>query len=174
MTTLENAVTTRFIAALLLGAALALGGCATIVGDKDQLIPIGSDPDLASVVIVDEGGRQVFSSTTPTSVTLQKSDGSYWGKKSYTLTITKPGYASQTIPITASANGWYIAGNLVFGGLIGWFIVDPFNGGMYTLTPKQVQADLGEQAVRYGDGSIAIVLLEDVPQTLRGQMRPLE
>jgi hypothetical protein len=153
-------------------ASILVGGCATIVGDRTQLIPIDSDPDLASVVIIDESGRQVFSGTTPTRVTLDKSDGSYWGKKSYTVTITKPGYASRRIPVTASANGWYIAGNLVFGGLIGWFIVDPFNGGMYTLTPKQIETELGQQAVH--NGGIAIVLLEDVPVALRTQMRELE
>jgi hypothetical protein len=174
---LMKAAEKTFVAALLLGVTFVLGGCATIVGDEDQLIPIGSDPDFASVVIVDESGRQVFSGTTPTSVTLQKSDGSYWGKKSYTLTVTRPGYASRTIPITARANGWYIAGNLVFGGLIGWFIVDPFNGGMYTLTPKQVEAELGRQAAREerrDDNGIRIVLIEDVPPALRAQMEPFE
>ena len=156
----------------VLCASMLLGGCATIVGDRTQLIPIDSDPDLASVIIVDEGGRQVFSGTTPTSVTLQKSDGSYWGKKTYTVTITKPGYASREIPVTSNANGWYIAGNLVFGGLIGWFIVDPFNGGMYTLTPKQIETELGQQSV--GEGSISIVLLEDVPSGLRAKMQPID
>ena len=156
----------------LLCASILAGGCATIVGERTQLIPIDSDPDLASVVIIDEGGRQVFSGTTPTSVTLAKSDGSYWGKKTYTVTITKPGYASREIPVASNANGWYIAGNLVFGGLIGWFIVDPFNGAMYTLTPKQIETELGEPSVR--DGSISIVLLEQVPASLRSRMQPLE
>lgn len=161
----------------ILALAVLLGGCATIVGDKTQLIPIASDPDLASIVIVDERGAQVFRGTTPTTVTLAKSDGSYWGKKSYTVTITKPGYASQTIAVTASANGWYIGGNIIFGGLIGWFIVDPFNGAMYTLSPKQIESELGQQAAhdnRAPDGGIAIVLLEDVPSALRARMRRLQ
>jgi len=163
--------------AWLLVSAAMVGGCATIVGDKTQLIPIGSDPDLASIVIVDETGAQVFKGTTPTTVTLPKSDGSYWGKKSFKVTITKPGYASQMIPITASANGWYIGGNIVFGGLIGWFLVDPFNGAMYTLSPKQIDAALGDQAThnnRATDGSISIVLIEDVPPGLRARMRRLD
>ncbi|EDP8905487.1 hypothetical protein LV07_002168 [Salmonella enterica subsp. enterica serovar Javiana] len=28
------------------------------------------------------------------------------------------------------------------GGLIGWLAVDPFNGGMYTLKPKEANASL--------------------------------
>ena len=156
----------------LLCASILIGGCATIIGDETQLVPIASDPDLASVVIVDETGHQVFNGTTPTSVTLAKSDGSYFGKKTYIVTITKPGYASRQVLLRSNANGWYIVGNVAFGGVIGWFIVDPFNGGMYTLTPKQIETELGDKSVR-GEG-ISIVLLEDVPEALRGQMRRLD
>lgn len=104
---------------------------------------------------------------------LPKSDGSYWGKKSFTVEISKEGYETQMIPITASANGWYIAGNFFFGGLIGWFIVDPMNGGMYTLSPQQVSSELSEKFAHNNsadDGSISIVLLQDVPARLVGEM----
>lgn len=120
-----------------------------------------------------EAGVGVFKGTTPTTVTLQKSSGKYWGKKSFAVTISKPGYQSQTIPIVATANGWYIAGNIVFGGLIGWFIVDPLNGNMYTLSPDAVGGSLGASSShnnRARDGSITIVLIDDVPESLRRKM----
>jgi len=104
---------------------------------------------------------------------LEKSDGSYWGGKKYTVTISKDGYDPQTIAVTSGANGWYIAGNIVFGGLIGWFIVDPFNGGMYNLTPDKITAVLGDKSAynnNLPEGTISIVLLENVPQELRGKM----
>jgi len=151
-------------------------GCATIVGDKTQLMPINSSPDGATVLITDEKGIQVFRGQTPTSVTLQKSDGSYWGKKNYSVVISKEGYDAQTISLTASPNGWYIAGNIIFGGLIGWFIVDPFNGAMYTLSPEQVTASLGKQASfhnSFSEGAISIVLLENVPWELRDKMKKI-
>jgi hypothetical protein len=125
------------------------------------------------ISIVDEAGMEVFKGATPTTVTLQKSTGKYWGKKTYTVTISKPGYRSQSIPIASSANGWYIGGNIVFGGLIGWFIVDPLNGGMYTLSPDAVSGTLAGSSThnnRARDGSITIVLVEDVPESLRGKM----
>lgn len=155
-------------------SATLLGGCATIVGDKTQVLPISSNPSDATILITDEKGVQVFKGQTPTSVTLQKSDGSYWGKKSFTVEVTKSGYEKQVIPITASANGWYIGGNIIFGGLIGWFIVDPMNGAMYTLSPEQITSTLGEKVAHNNsatDGSISIVLLQDVPPSLRGQMK---
>ncbi|MEK8035016.1 hypothetical protein AACH06_29725 [Ideonella sp. DXS29W] len=153
--------------------AIACSACATIVGQPTQVVPISSTPSDAAITIVDESGVEVFKGTTPTSVTLQKSTGKYWGKKSFTVTIAKAGFQPQTIPVTASANGWYIAGNFVFGGLIGWFIVDPLNGHMYTLSPEAVAASLSTVAAHNNtatDGSIAIVLLQDVPDSLRNQM----
>lgn len=142
---------------------MLLSSCATIVGDKNQLMPVASSPGGALIVITDEKGAQVFKGTTPTSVTLQKSDGSYWGKKSYTVEISKKGYQKQVIPVTASANGWYLGGNFVFGGLIGWFIVDPFNGAMYTLAPKEINATLGNSVAQQDEPQgISIVLLEDL------------
>ena len=162
----------KAICALALSATL-LGGCASIVGQKTQLIPITSTPSDATIVIVDEKGSQIFKGTTPSSVTLHKSDGSYWGKKSFTVEISKAGYEKQIIPIKASANGWYIGGNIIFGGLIGWFIVDPQNGAMYTLSPDKITSTLGEKTAHNNqadDGSISIVLLEDVPASLRDKM----
>src|SRR5688572_3415356 len=103
-------------------AALFLGGCATIVGDKTQLIPISSTPGEATIVITDERGAEVFKGTTPTTVTLQKSDGSYWGGKDYIVKIYKAGYNEQQIQVKSGVNGWYIGGNFIFGGLIGYFI----------------------------------------------------
>lgn len=152
---------------------LVLVGCATIVGDKTHLMPINSTPSDAKVLITDEKGSAIFKGNTPTTVTLHKSDGSYWGGKSYTVQITKEGYQTQIISVASSPNGWYLAGNFVFGGLIGWFIVDPFNGAMYNLSPQQISASLGEKAAHNNtatDGTISIVLLEDVPQHLRDKM----
>jgi len=146
--------------------------CATIVGSPIQVIPISSVPDGASVVITDERGMQVFDGKTPTSVTLKKSDGSYWGKKTYNVSVSKEGFGTKSIPITASANGWYIAGNILLGGLIGWFIVDPLYGDMYTLSPDLLAADLSPQ--KTGDvlkpGELRVVLIQDVPSELRSKM----
>lgn len=164
---------TKMLGVVGLVLTIVLGGCATIVGNPLHVMPIGSSPDGASIVITDEKGQEVFKGTTPTSVTLQKSNGSYWGGKNYNVTITKPGYKTQTIPVTSSPNGWYIAGNFIFGGLIGWFIVDPLNGQMYNLSPENITATLGEDTAHNNsatDGSISIVLIEDVPAELRSKM----
>jgi hypothetical protein len=156
-----------------LAVAAALSGCATIVGHPTQEIPVSSTPGDATISIVDEAGAEVFKGTTPTTVTLAKSTGHYWGKKSYTVTIAKAGFKTQSVPITASPNGWYLGGNLLFGGAIGYFAVDPFNGNMYTLSPEAVSATLGEQTAHNNtatDGRIVVMLVQDVPAAARGQL----
>jgi hypothetical protein len=162
----------KFLKPLSLILVIVFVGCATIVGDKTHLMPISSTPASANILITDEKGVQVFKGQTPTTVTLQKSDGSYWGGKKYTINISKDGYDPQVIAVTSSPNGWYIAGNLVFGGLIGWFIVDPFNGAMYNLIPDKITAVMGEKSAynNFSEGTISIVLLENVPQELRDKM----
>lgn len=150
-----------------------LSGCATIVGEKTQLVAVNSSPSDAVVKIKDEKGVEVFKGKTPTTVTLHKSDGSYWGGKEYIVTISKDGFESQIIPIVSSPNGWYIAGNIAFGGLIGWFVVDPLSGAMYNLSPEQVNTSLSTTISHnqtLDDGNISIVLLEDVPNDLRKKM----
>lgn len=164
----------RFVTlASALTLAAAIGGCATIVGSPTQLVPISSTPSDAAIVIVDEVGTEIFKGTTPTTVTLPKSSGKYWGGKNFTVKIAKDGYNEQTIPVTSSPNGWYIGGNILFGGLIGWFIVDPLNGHMYTLSPEAVNGTLAGKTSHnnLGRQEIAVMLIQDVPAELRDQMK---
>jgi hypothetical protein len=116
--------------------------CASIVGKPDHVMPIRSVPSEADILIRDEAGKEMLKGRTPTTVTLPKSTGNYWGKKHYDVTLKKDGYQDQNYTLTANANGWYIGGNIVFGGLIGWFLVDPFSGKMYNMTPGSIEANL--------------------------------
>lgn len=110
-------------------------------------------------------------------MTLIKSDGSYFGGKEYLVSIGKDGYRDQVITVSSRVNGWYVGGNLVVGGLIGWLIIDPFSGNMYTLTPDQVTAELSGDtagtALPDDNASISVVLYEDVPEELLGSLNRL-
>lgn len=129
------------LAAALCVLAL-LGGCATIVGDQTQRVPIRSTPPGARVLITDEAGREVFRGTTPTEAELPKSTGKYWGGKRFRVQVSKDGHHGRSMTLVANPNGWYLAGNIVFGGVIGWFLVDPWNGKMYALSPDGIDARL--------------------------------
>lgn len=73
-------------------------------------------------------------------------------------------------------NGWYLAGNILLGGLIGWIIVDPITGGMWTLSPEEISLNLKVKAAQVlpsGEG-LHVVLLERVGTELFNKHSPKE
>jgi len=164
-------------ALLTLGALIALTGCASIVGETTQNLTINSAPDSAFLKITNENGQKVYEGQTPATVNLDKKQG-YFDGASYTINLTKPGFKSHSISIDAQPNGWYIAGNLVFGGLIGWLVVDPATGAMWKLSPETVQANLdkiqdSKASWNKNDESIYVSLVKDVPDELRNDLQAI-
>lgn len=161
--------------AFILTTLLMLSACATIVGDKTQLINLKSTPSEAAITVTDEKGDAIFKGTTPTSVTLQKSDGSYFGGKTFVVTVEKPGYQEVKVTLDTKMNGWYVGGNLIFGGLIGWLILDPFTGAMYTIKPENVDTQLAAQGTSglSNEEGLHVVLLESVPASLHASLEKL-
>lgn len=161
-----------FLSLLTLGiCTLIFTGCASIFGwGRPEELNIRSAPEQASIVIVDETGTKIFEGKTPTIISLEKKKGYFKGKK-YSVTISKDGFADKTIAIDTTPNGWYIGGNLLFGGLIGWLIVDPLTGAMWTLDTNEVNVTLESQPAASLDSNEAkVVLLKDVPDSLRDKM----
>lgn len=157
---------------LALCVALGSAGCSSIVGKSEYPVTISSQPDQADITITDEKGAAVYAGKTPTTVTLRTKAG-YFRGKNYTVTFHKEGYAEHVAEIRRGVSGWYIFGNLVFGGLIGWLIVDPATGAMWTLQ-KDVRVDLAPLAASAGeDDGLRIALLDDVPLPLRAQLIPV-
>ncbi len=145
-------------------------GCASIISKSEYPVNISSDPDGAEISITDEAGRVIHTGVTPETVTLKTKRG-YFKGKDYTVAFKKEGYESHSAVISRKADGWYIFGNLAFGGLLGWLIIDPATGAMWklepdlsaTLTTKTSSLDPEEQ-------SIKIVSLKDVPEDLKDKM----
>lgn len=147
-------------------------GCASIIGKGGpETLNIRSAPDQADVLVFDETGSNIFSGKTPTNVSLEKKR-SYFGGKKYTVKIIKPGFAEHTVMVDTNMNGWYIGGNLIFGGLIGWLIVDPMTGAMWSLDTKDVNVTMkpSEKSSQKEPFNVNVVLLQDVPTCLRTEM----
>lgn len=145
--------------------------CASIIGKGGpQSLNIRSTPDQATVAIFDEDGIKVFEGKTPTITSLEKKKG-YFRGKTYTIKISKEGFSERTMTVDTSVGGWYLGGNLVFGLWIGWLIVDPLTGAMWTLDHKEVDVELDSvQQSKAGSAQLGVVLLQDVPDHLRGKM----
>jgi len=136
----------RSMTALACLISLFTSGCATLVGHDSQSITVSSQPPEADLKVVDDDdGQIVFRGKTPTVMTLNKSSGHFFGGKTYTVTLSKEGFAPQEIHITHHANGWYKFGNIFPAGPIGYFAVDPFHGAMYDLDPDAIDLTLTPQ-----------------------------
>lgn len=132
----------KIISTTLLSSTMLLTGCATILGNNTQTLPIVTSPNGAEFKITDERGNVIQQGITPTTVTLPKHNGRYFGRKTYVINFTKAGYQPLYFPLLTQINGKYIFGNILFGGPLGWFVLDPLNGGMYDISPIEVKANL--------------------------------
>lgn len=126
-----------------------------------QQIGISSNPSGATVTI---GGQLL--GTTPTIVDLKRGDN-------HIVKIELDGYAPFETTLIKRVSGW-VWGNLVFGGLIG-LAVDAISGGLYKLTPEQIQATLakkGSAQIQPEDDTlyVFVTLTPDASWTKVGQM----
>ncbi len=151
------------------GLAALSTGCASIVKGGTQTVQIKSTPSAAAVKVIDMNANEEveFSGITPATVNLQKGAGMFKSGK-YKVVIEKENYQPYEVILEGTASGWYLAGNLVFGGLIGWIIVDPATGAMWNLTPAEVDGTLtsNDTASADTDTSIIVALKENVDNSL--------
>lgn len=120
----------------LAAACLFLSGCASIVGQKIYTVTFDTDPSPAAMTIKDEGGAVLFNGQSPHTMVVRSSNG-YFSRAEYMMSAKAEGYRANAMTVGATISGWYW-GNIVFGGLIGWLIVDPLTGAMYKLEPRYV------------------------------------
>ena len=113
--------------------AVVFNSCATIIHGTTQDVSISSNPSKAVVTI-----DNVEKGITPLTVELSRKDH-------HLVQINLDGFLPYETKLTRKVDGW-IVGNVIFGGLIG-LAVDAMTGGMYMLTPDQIQAEMMNQSV---------------------------
>src|SRR5216684_2603798 len=120
------------IYSLLLLPLLFLTSCATITRGVHEKLRIESDPSGANVVL-STGEKGI----TPATFVEKRRD-------SFTVTVSKPGYAAQTVTVKSKAGGTgatAMAGNVLLGGAIGMG-VDAGTGAYNSLYPNPVSVHL--------------------------------
>jgi hypothetical protein len=144
----------------------SITSCASIISKSSYPVTISSNPSRAQIEVVNGAGKSIFHGETPTTLTLKAGDG-YFRGEDYTVTFTQDDYTSHSAKIRRGIDGWYLAGNLVVGGIIGWFIVDPITGAMWTLS--DLHYELRPLSSNESEG-INITTLDKVPDNLRSKM----
>lgn len=158
----------RSAACLFAAAApLLLTNCASIVSKSSWPVSVQSEPAGADFVIVRADGTTVTTGKTPQIVTLDSGNG-YFKRGTYTIRTMRKGKVVGEQELTATMNGWYW-GNFVFGGLIGFVIVDPLTGAMYKL-PKDVTVSGGHLATLEKKGTLTIASIETLTPEQRQQL----
>lgn len=119
-----------------------LSGCASVMCGSEKTVNISSHPPRVNFTIKDAKGNIVVKDISPTNVTLKRGGGSWFKSADYKITFEKEGCKKKTIPIRQGLEtGWYVAGNILVGGVIGWVIVDPLTGAMYTIEDVNVSLE---------------------------------
>ncbi|MCX8089927.1 MAG: hypothetical protein N3I86_03190 [Verrucomicrobiae bacterium] len=150
------------------GVAFLTAGCASIVSKSEWPITFASNPSGAEIVITDKDGREIHRGTTPTTLTLRASAG-YFSPARYDVEVKLAGYNTGRGSVSANLNGWYV-GNLLFGGLIGFLVVDPLTGAMFRL-PEQYTINLTKSvALNPDERALKIVSISEVPSELRSKL----
>ena len=124
---------------------IMLLGCASIVSKSQYPVTFDSDPSGARLKIVNRAGDTIYEGASPTTLTLEASSGFFRGER-YKVVASANG-GSSTSTLTPTLDGWYIAGNIVFGGLIGWLIVDPATGAMYKLPSRHTISTGSDESI---------------------------
>ena len=118
---------------LMLLLTITLMGCATVMRDSSQIIPIQANIDNVDIEITNSDGAVVYTGKTPTTVWLKTTKKGYFSPEKYYVKASKNGYVTQYTTIDWHISNWYWFGNFVFGFIAGWFFVDPLTGKMYYL-----------------------------------------
>jgi len=152
---------------VILSCLAYLSGCATILSKNQYPVKISSKPDGAEITIKNKAGAVVYTGKTPTTITLNTRAGYFQGE-TYQVSFKKDGFAPHSALIERGVDGFYLLGNLLVGGLVGWIIVDPLTGAMWTLSDLHVDLDPLKSAT--GHKQVKIVTVDDVPQHLLSKM----
>ena len=139
----------KILSFAVFGTLILTSGCATIIHGGKQEVSISSNPSSAIVTIDNqEAGK------TPLTTSLSRKDH-------HTVKVSLDGFMPYETKFTRKVDGW-IAGNIIFGGIIG-LAVDAITGGMYKLTPDQIQAEMknGSTTIKNSkDGLFLTVVLK--------------
>ena len=156
-----------FLFLLIILIISSLTGCASIVSKSEYPVNITSVPTEADISIANGENKTIFMGKTPAIVSLKAGAG-YFKGENYTVTFAKEGYMPHTAQISRGVDGWYIGGNIIVGGLIGWIIVDPITGAMWTL--KDLHIDLIPLSSPVSNGGLRVITVDKVPKNLHSEM----
>lgn len=149
-----------------------LTGCATMFSGSEYPVNIDSEPSNMEVVVKDSNGNIEFRGQTPAVVDLE-AGGGYFVRETYTIELYDGGKVVGSTTIDGSIDGWYFA-NLLGWTLIGFFVIDPLTGAMWTLEEDvTVYRDVASIDAT-SSPHLKIVSIDDIPEEHRDNLVALK
>ncbi len=142
-------------------------GCASIFAGGPSKVEITSDPSGAMFTVYNKKGDAIKSGTTPAEVKLKEGAG-YFSAQKYKVKFEKAGYRTCEVQADTNICPWYW-GNFIFGGLIGFLVVDPLTGAMWTIDDVHANLEAAPHS-QATESSLRIVTIDQVPQNLRSRL----
>lgn len=159
------------------GLAFSMTACSSIVSQASYPVTIDSAPSGANISISDEKGNRVFEGSGPATLSLRSGD-KYFSRAMYTVEVESDGMV-YTSTLRPSLDRWYF-GNVLFGGLVGFLVVDPLTGAMYKL-PEQFTIDVpaantapSAPSTASKGLSVQVLSMADIPIDLRDELEAVQ
>ncbi len=153
--------------AIIMASVFLFSSCASIVSKSTYPLSINSSPFNARVSITDKKGKEIYLGNTPATVKLKAGAG-FFSKAEYQVKLSSPGYYDKIVPITFKLDGWYF-GNIIFGGLIGFLIVDPATGAMWKIETKFLNETLSKLTASI-DPEMKIMNNNEIPENWKSHL----
>lgn len=129
---------------------------------------------LASANVVLHAEKHVFNGVLPAKIPLKHESDNGWNVTSYTMRISLRGYYPAAITLRRTTDGWHVSNYLGLGKVIGWVILNPANGGIYTLSPGQLSTASSGEKYAPNSNHIWVLTIDSVPKPLRSEMTLVE
>lgn len=155
-------------------APLVLAGCGSIFGGSRQKVRLHSIPTNAPFTVFDiPTGKRLQVGMTPAIIDLKRGRGFMKGAQ-YRIVFESEGHEPRVVDVVARVNGWYVTGNAVIGGIVGWLVLDPITGGMWSLAPNELTVDFEAAGDQASDaGNLRVVTLDQIPADARAKLSPI-
>lgn len=157
----------------LLASIVTLCGCASIFDGHRQSIMVRTIPPAAAFTVFDVNtGKRIDEGMTPANLMLRRGR-KYMKPAHYRIVFEKEGFEPRIVDLAGRVNGWYVSGNLLLGGLVGWLVVDPMTGGMWTLEPDEVTIDFEapqKQTSVPANTVLRVVTIDQIPVAGRSRL----
>jgi hypothetical protein len=147
----------------LLIALFFCTSCASIVSKSKYPLFLTSTPDNGTVSITNKKGDEVFRGATPATAELKSGAGFFSGEH-YKVTFQKDSFDPVVFDLKCKVDGWYW-GNLLFGGVLGFLIIDPATGAMYKLPETAFHAKFSNTTSGLDSASFAIYSIDEIPES---------